>query len=116
MNALLTRQERDISAALDVCVWQCRSSEVGQLYTGYMEGGRHTDVFPQTVDTACDAKKRASALRIGTCITWVLQKWTGRRNVSASSVRATTAYTTQAILQTHLHRIADMSHMYNRQC
>ncbi len=58
MTALLIRQERNVSAALNVCVWQCRSSKVGQVYTRYMEGGRHADVLPQTVDAACDAKQR----------------------------------------------------------
>ncbi len=58
MTTLLTRQERNISAALNVCVWQCRSSEVGQMYCRYMEDSRYADVFPQTVDAACDAKQR----------------------------------------------------------
>ncbi len=58
MTVLLTRQERNISAALDVFVWQCRSSKVGQMYTGYMEGGRYADVLPQTVNAACGAKQR----------------------------------------------------------
>jgi len=97
MNALLTRQERDISAALNVCVWQCRSSKVGQVYCRYMQGSRSADVFPQTVDAACDAKQRTSALH-----TLLLQGWTGRSNVSASSVCAVAACATPLILQTRI--------------
>lgn len=107
MTALLTRQERNISAALNVCVWQCRSSKVGQVYTRYVEGGRHADVLPQTVDAACDAKQKTSALH-----TLLLQGWTGRSNVSASSVCAAAACSTPLILQTRI-MLGDMLHMYN---